>query len=492
QPLHKELLLNSPILVYAKEHLNVYILQFQYIKCFINETWRERYETVIGENKVKMIWSVIVSIYSIGGLIGALIAGHLSVKYGRKNSLIFSNFLTLVAAVFVGFSRMAKSFEMILMARFLYGIQGGIGLHVHSIYIMECSPKKLRGVVTLSIAISISIGKCTGQIMGLKEILGSESTWPLLLAFNAIPAFMQLVILPWFPESPRYLMIDKGNRTSSINALQRLWGKRDFSQEVEDMQAERDAINNGKARSVFELCKDRSVRCQLIINLMISLFLQLSGINAIYFYAFDIFYAVGIPKGIIPYVSIGTGLTEMFTLILCACLIERAGRKVLLWGGFAFMTIWTGLLTISLSLQSFLHWVPYCSLFIIFAYIFSYAIGPGGVTIILPTEIFLQSDRPAGFVINGILNWFGLFIIGMFFSFIVENLGYLCFLIFCGICLLLTVFSYFVVLETMGKTPLEIAEEFKRRNLWEKVPFGLSANRTLPQNSVEIIMSTAF
>eukprot|EP00062_Callorhinchus_milii_P023940 gi/632983323/ref/XP_007908590.1/ PREDICTED: solute carrier family 2, facilitated glucose transporter member 11-like isoform X3 [Callorhinchus milii] len=426
-----------------------------YIKCFINETWRERYETVIGENKVKMIWSVIVSIYSIGGLIGALIAGHLSVKYGRKNSLIFSNFLTLVAAVFVGFSRMAKSFEMILMARFLYGIQGGIGLHVHSIYIMECSPKKLRGVVTLSIAISISIGKCTGQIMGLKEILGSESTWPLLLAFNAIPAFMQLVILPWFPESPRYLMIDKGNRTSSINALQRLWGKRDFSQEVEDMQAERDAINNGKARSVFELCKDRSVRCQLIINLMISLFLQLSGINA-------------------------------------ACLIERAGRKVLLWGGFAFMTIWTGLLTISLSLQSFLHWVPYCSLFIIFAYIFSYAIGPGGVTIILPTEIFLQSDRPAGFVINGILNWFGLFIIGMFFSFIVENLGYLCFLIFCGICLLLTVFSYFVVLETMGKTPLEIAEEFKRRNLWEKVPFGLSANRTLPQNSVEIIMSTAF
>ncbi|XP_078082215.1 solute carrier family 2, facilitated glucose transporter member 11-like [Mustelus asterias] len=277
-----------------------------YIKCFINETWLERHGTALEEHAVKAIWSVIVSVYSIGAVFGALIGGHFSVKYGRRNCLIFNNILTIVAAFFVGFSRMARSFEMILVARFLYGVNSGNGMNVHCMYIMECSPKKLRGIVTITTAIFISLGKCLGQIMGLREILGSESVWPLLMSFNALPAFIQLITLPWFPESPRYLLIDKGNRALSMNALQRLWGKRDFSQELEEMQAERAAISSEKARSVWELCRDPSVRSQLLINMMMSFLIQLSGINA-----------------------------------------------------------------------HLVHWMPYCSMVIIFAYVFCYGVGPG-------------------------------------------------------------------------------------------------------------------
>ncbi|XP_048412036.1 solute carrier family 2, facilitated glucose transporter member 11-like isoform X2 [Stegostoma tigrinum] len=390
-----------------------------YIKYFINETWLERYGTAMEEHAMKATWSIIVSVYSIGAVFGSLIAGHLSVKYGRRNCLTFNNILTIAGALSVGFSRMARSFEMILVARFMYGVTAGNGLNVHCMYLMECSPKKLRGIVTITTAIFISIGKCLGQIIGLREILGSESVWPLLMAFNAVPAFIQLVTLPWFPESPRYLLIDKGNRALSMNALQRLWGKRDFSQELEEMQAERTAIRNERARSVWELCTDPSIRSQLLINMMMSFLIQLSGINAIYSYAFEIFQAAGIPDETIPYVSIGTGLIEMFTLLICAFLVERAGRKTLFCGGLGLMSLWTVLLTITYSLQHLVSWMPYCSLTIIFAYVFSYGVGPGGVAIILPSEIFLQSDRPAGYVINGFLNWFGLFLVTIIFSFMV-------------------------------------------------------------------------
>ncbi|XP_038648418.1 solute carrier family 2, facilitated glucose transporter member 11-like [Scyliorhinus canicula] len=463
-----------------------------YIKYFINETWLERHGTAMEEHAVKATWSVIVSVYSIGAMFGALIGGHFSVKYGRRNCLIFNNILTIVAALLVGFSRMSRSFEMILAARFLYGVNSGNGMNVHCMYIMECSPKKLRGVVTITTAIFISIGKCLGQIMGLREMLGSESVWPLLMAFNAVPAFIQLITLPWFPESPRYLLIDKGNRALSMNALQRLWGKRDFSQELEEMQAERTAISNEKARSVWELCTDPSVRSQLLINMMMSFLVQLSGINAIYSYAFEIFQAAGIPHGTIPYVSIGTGLVEMFTLLICAVLIERAGRKTLFCGGLGLMSLSTALLTVTYSLQHRVHWMPYCSMVIIFAYVFSYGVGPGGIAIILPSEIFLQSDRPAGYVINGFLNWTGLFLVAMVFPFMVESLGYICFLIFCAVCLLLTIMGYFILLETKGKTPLEISEEFKNRKLWKNSPLPVAPNGTIPQNTVEIFMSTAF
>ncbi|XP_062890452.1 solute carrier family 2, facilitated glucose transporter member 11-like isoform X2 [Mobula hypostoma] len=463
-----------------------------YIKYFINETWLERYGTVMEEQLILTIWSVIVSMYPIGAIFGAFIAGHLAARYGRKNSLIFNNVVAIVGAVIVGFSRMAKSFEMILVARFLYGVNAGNGMNIHCMYLMECSPKKLRGLVTITTAIFISLGKCIGQIIGLREILGSESVWPLLMAFNAIPAFIQLVILPWFPESPRYLLIDKGNRALSINALQRLWGKRDFGQELEEMQAEQTAIKGGRSRSVWELCRDPAVRTQLIINTMLSFFMQLSGINAIYSYAFEIFYATGISRNMIPYVSIGTGLIETLMLMICGFFVERTGRKSLFCGGLGFMGLWTALLTISFALQSLVSWMPYCSLVFIFAYVLSYGLGPGGVALILPSEIFLQSDRPAGFVINGFLNWLGLFLLTMLFSFLVDRLGYFCFLIFSGVCLMLTFLGYYIIIETRGKTPLEITEEFKNRKFFQNAMLQVSPNGSLPQSTVEIIMSTAF
>uniref|UniRef100_A0A7M4DZR3 Major facilitator superfamily (MFS) profile domain-containing protein n=1 Tax=Crocodylus porosus TaxID=8502 RepID=A0A7M4DZR3_CROPO len=112
---------------------------------FINETWLERYSSPLHQESLTLLWSLIVSIYCVGGLVGCLCIGYLSEKYGKKKCLLFNCLLIIVAALHVGFSKPAKSFEMILIGRALYGLSAGVCLNVHIQYAGEISPKKLRG-----------------------------------------------------------------------------------------------------------------------------------------------------------------------------------------------------------------------------------------------------------------------------------------------------------------------------------------------------------
>uniref|UniRef100_A0A8B9CAT8 Major facilitator superfamily (MFS) profile domain-containing protein n=1 Tax=Anser brachyrhynchus TaxID=132585 RepID=A0A8B9CAT8_9AVES len=129
----------------------------------------------------------------------------------RKKCQMFTNLIMLVAALLMAFSKTAKSFEMILAGRFLYGVGTGFSLNIHPQYVGEISPKKLRGFTNSTVAVFLTLGKLTGQVVGLREILGSEALWPWLLASSGLSALVQLVTLPFFPDSPPYLLIQKGN-----------------------------------------------------------------------------------------------------------------------------------------------------------------------------------------------------------------------------------------------------------------------------------------
>ncbi|XP_069789146.1 solute carrier family 2 member 11, like [Narcine bancroftii] len=459
-----------------------------FIKSFIDETWVQRFGKSMDGTSVKLLWYVIVSIYPVGGLLGALNAGHLSVKYGRKNALLFNNIVAITAAIIMMFSKRVQSFEMILVGRFLYGINAGIGLNVHSMYLGESAPKELRGLVSLTRAMFVAFGKFIGQVIGLREILGTESAWPLLLAFSGLPALIQLILLPWFPESPRYLLIDRGDKDLCVDALRRLWGQGDFCEEVQDMEAEQAATKGERAKTARELFQDRSVRWQLITNIMLTVAMQLCGINAIYFYSSEVFQEAGIPDWTIPYIVVGAGATLLLTSVVSGLFIERDGRKALLWKGYGLMTLWAALLCVTLPLQHQFTWLPYGSIFLIFAYIFSYGIGPAGVTAIIPFEIFTQPFRPVAFMINGFFQWLGLVLMGMIFPYIVEGLGPFCFLIFLGDCLIIAMFVFIILPETKGKTVLEITEEFRKINRKRMGGSSVAIRRRLSQNAPEIFV----
>lgn len=433
-----------------------------HIQKFVNETWLERSGSKLDSWIITLIWSIIVSVYPLGGFLGALLAGPMAIKLGRKKSLLINNIFIVLSAVLCGFSQLAKSFEMIILGRILAGVNSGVSMNVQPMYLGESAPKKLRGTVALSSAVFTAFGLVMGQVVGIRELLGSEETWPLLLASNVIPAILQVLVLPWLPESPRYLLIDLKDRDSCVSALQRLRGHCNLSDEMEEMLAEQAAIKGQKPKNLLSLVQDPLLRRQLLTIVVLSSAMQLCGNDSMYFYASYIFNEAGIPPEKIPYVVIGTGSCELITSLTCTLFIDRVGRRALVMGGYSMMSVWAVVFMVALSQQEKVSWMPYLSMVCIFAYILSFGIGPAGVTGIMPAEIFDQMARPAAYMICGSLIWIMLFIVGLAFPFIVQGLGHFCYLPFMVVCVSTAVYVRFFLPETKGKSLLEITEEFAK------------------------------
>nr|XP_057921233.1 solute carrier family 2, facilitated glucose transporter member 11 [Doryrhamphus excisus]XP_057921234.1 solute carrier family 2, facilitated glucose transporter member 11 [Doryrhamphus excisus]XP_057921235.1 solute carrier family 2, facilitated glucose transporter member 11 [Doryrhamphus excisus] len=435
-----------------------------FIQTFINETFVERFAVQLQDYQVTLIWTIIVSIFSLGGLAGALIAGPMSIRFGRKKCLLLNNIFLLSGALLALTSRAAGSFEMIILSRVLIGINAGISMNVQPMYFGESAPKHLRGAVSLSSAVFTAFGVVLGQVVGLREILGSEPCWQYLLASNAIPGFIQLLTLPWFPESPRYLLIDRGDKEACIRALRRLRGCDVQSSELAEILEEQAETKGMRPSRPWELFGDRAVRWQLISVMVISSAMQLCGNDSIYFYASYVFKEAGISDDQIQYITVGTGTCEFTACILCNLLIERKGRKFLLMGGFILMTLWAVVFTIALSFEHLISWMPYLSMTCIFTYILSFGMGPAGVTGVLPTEVFNQTARPAAYMIAGSMMWINLFIVGMIFPFLVSEMRQYCFVPFGAVCLLSALYVGLFLPETKGKSLSAITSEFHKLN----------------------------
>ncbi|KAK5910169.1 hypothetical protein CesoFtcFv8_004029 [Champsocephalus esox] len=428
---------------------------------FINQTWIERYQIGIPESVLTLLWSTIVSIFTIGGLLGVTVGGTLSVKHGRKGTLLVNNAFAIIAALLMGLSYPTGYFELLIIGRFITGLNAGIGLCVQPLYLGEIAPTAFRGSMGMGTSISITLGLLAGQVVGLKELLGKEDSWPILLATTCVPAFLQLLILPWFPESPRYLLIDRGDSEGCKKALKQLHGVSRCDGELDDIEKEKRGLADFKAKTPWELLCDRSIRLQVLTVMLLHVAQQLNGINAIYFYANYLFTQSGISAESIPYVTLGTGACELVTALTCGIVIDRLGRKVLIVGGYILMSICCILFTLTLSYQSASPIVPYLSIVSVFAFILSFGLGPGGVTNILTTELFTQATRPAAYIIAGSLNWLSFFLISMVFPFLVVWLEQYCFLVFMVVCTCMAIYIFFVVPETKNKTFIEIQNEFK-------------------------------
>lgn len=438
-----------------------------YIQRFINETHEERWGVGLAGPQVTLVWTLIISAFSLGGLTGALLAGPLSVRFGRKNSLLLNNSFVFAGAALALACRAARSPEMLLLARFLAGVNSGVGMNVQPMYFVESAPTHLRGAVAFSSAVFTALGILLGQVAGLTGLLGAEPLWPYLLASNAVPGLVQLLALPWFPESPRYLLIDRGDEEACVRALRRLRGGEAPASEMEEMLRERErrTAAAAPAKTPWSLFRDPATRPQLRTVMAASGAMMLCGNDSIYLYAYSIFLAAGIPPENIQYVTLGTGASELTASVLSNLLIERVGRRALLVGGYCLMSVWAAVFTAALVLQSRgVAYMAYLSMACVFAYILSFGLGPAGVTGILPAEIFDQAAQPAAYAAAGSCMWVGLLLVGMLFPYIVRGLGSFCFLPFLAVCVASAAYQGLTLPETKGKTLAEITAEFHERN----------------------------
>ncbi|XP_066429376.1 solute carrier family 2, facilitated glucose transporter member 9 isoform X2 [Eleutherodactylus coqui] len=445
-------------------NLSVVNAPSSYIRKLYNESWSLRYNQEMSSSLISIMWSVTVSIFAIGGLVGALLVTPMVNTLGRKKTLLINNLFALVAALLMSLANLAGAPEMIIIGRFIMGVDGGIALSTLPMYLNEISPKRIRGSLGQITAILICVGVFTGQVLGLPEIFGLESRWPFLFGAILVPAVIQVAILPFFPESPRYLLLEKQDTKKAEKAFRTFLGKKDVSQDIEDVLAETRIQRNIHLVSVIELLKMRSVRWQIITAVVTMASYQLCGLNAIWFYTNNIFKEAGIQPTTIPYITLSTGAVEIVAAVVSGMTIEKLGRRVLLIGGFGLMTLFFSILTVSLALQDRAPWVPYISIICILGVIASFCIGPGGIPFVLVGEFFQQSQRPAAFMIAGSVNWICNFAVGLLFPLIQDGLGNYCFLVFATICLAGAIYLFFVLPETKNKTFNEIDQAFAKIN----------------------------
>ncbi|XP_047439545.1 solute carrier family 2 member 9, like 1 [Mugil cephalus] len=432
-----------------------------YIQRFINSSWYDRYAEPPSPQTVTMIWSIIVSMYAVGALFGAVSVRFISDMLGRKKAIICNSFVAIVAAGIMLTSKGAKSYEMIIVARILYGYSSGLGMSIHMIYLGEISPTKIRGTVTLTSATFLSLGKLSAQFFGLSEILGREELWNILLCVPACLSVVQIIVLPFLPEAPRYLLIDKGDEKACKKALQSLWGQGDYSQEMDEMLMEQMTTEAAPPRSLLQLLRDRTVRWQIITMSTIYFCNQLSGMSAITIFSFDIFLEAGIPRDKIRYVTLGIGVSEIITSVSCGLIIEHTGRRPLLYGGYGAMSACLVLVTVTLNLKDVSYWVPYITTSLLMIFIIFFCGGPAGATATLTSEMFIQSNRVTALALGGMQRWFMIAVLGLVFPFLISILSSYCFVLFACVCLLGCLYTFFLLPETKAKTLLEISEEFK-------------------------------
>uniref|UniRef100_UPI00398EF369 solute carrier family 2 member 15b n=1 Tax=Pristiophorus japonicus TaxID=55135 RepID=UPI00398EF369 len=436
----------------------------QYIKDFYNATILERYNRSMSADHLVLLYSATVSVFAVGGMFGSLLVGLLVAKFGQKGTLVYSTLLVFLAAFLMGFSKQLRSPEMVISGRFMTGIHSGISLSVVPMYLGEIAPKNLRGFLGLMPTIFICLGVFAAQVLGLRELMGKEKEWPIFLSLVMAPALVQLLFLPWFPESPRYLLIQKEDIAATVRALTWYRNKHNSNvqAEIEEMQEEQRSLASLETISVYQLIADRSVRWQLISVIVINIGMQLSGIDAIWFYTNTIFENSGIPTPYIQYTTVGTGAIEVVAGLIGSLTIERVGRRPLLIGGFSFMGFCCAGITISLLFQDpVMH---YASVACVVGIIAGFCVGPAGVPFLMTAELFTQSHRPAAYIVGGSLNWLSNFTVGFVFPFLQMSAGAYCYLVFCGICWIVAVYAYIVIPETKNKTFMEISQIFSSKN----------------------------
>uniref|UniRef100_A0A672ZLE1 Solute carrier family 2 member 1a n=1 Tax=Sphaeramia orbicularis TaxID=375764 RepID=A0A672ZLE1_9TELE len=431
------------------------------IESFYNETWTGRFSESISQATLTALWSLSVAIFSVGGMFGSFSVGLFVNRFGRKNSMLGANVLVFIAAAFMGFSKLASSFEMLIIGRFIVGLYSGLSTGFVPMYVEEISPTSLRGALGTLHQLGVVIGILMAQIFGIESILGNASLWPLLLGFTVLPAVLQCALLPICPESPRYLLINCNEESKAHSVLVKLRGTDEVNEDIQEMKEESQKMMREKTVTIPELFRSPVYRQPIFVAIMLQLSQQLSGINAVFYYSTGIFERAGVSQPV--YATIGAGVVNTAFTVVSLFVVERMGRRPLYLIGLMGMAVSAVFLTTAMALLvSHQEWMSYVSIAAIFSFVAFFEIGPGPIPWFIVAELFSQGPRPSAIAVAGFTNWSANFLVGMGFQYVEQLCGPYVFIIFTVLLLGFFVFTYFKVPETKGRTFDEIAAGFRQ------------------------------
>ncbi|OIV95125.1 hypothetical protein TanjilG_21515 [Lupinus angustifolius] len=391
-------------------------------------------------------YAIFGSILTIGAMIGAIASGRIADYTGRRVAMGFSQLFCILGWIAIAFSKVAW---WLYIGRLLVGCGIGLLSYVVPVYVAEITPKNLRGAFTALHQLMICLG------MSLTYLIGAYLNWRIVALIGTIPCLIQLLSLPFIPDSPRWLA-KIGNMKESDSALQRLRGKNvDVYQEATEIKEYTEALQQQTESSIIGLFQIQYMKA-LTVGVGLMILQQFGGINGIVFYANSIFISAGLSEsiGTIAMVAVKIPMTTLGVLLM-----DRSGRRPLLLVSAVGTCLGCFLAAISFFLQDLHKWKeasPILALVGVLVYVGSYSLGIGAIPWVIMSEIFPINVKGSAGSFVTLINWLCSWIVSYGFNFLMSWSSSGTFIIFSIICGFTVLFVAKLVPETKGCTLEEI------------------------------------
>jgi SP family sugar porter-like MFS transporter len=401
----------------------------------------------------------------VGCLLGSLVSGALSDRFGRKKLLILSGLLFTATGILTA---LAPDFTFFVVNRLLGGVAIGLASNLSPMYIAELSPAEVRGKFVSVNQLTIVIGILAAQLVNwliarpvpagatATEILNSwngQAGWRWMFGAEAVPAFLFFLLMFTVPESPRWLA-KKGRGAEAEKVLAKVGGAALAEKAMAEIRGTLAATDIQKVR--FRALLEPGMSKVLLIGIVLAVYQQWCGINVIFYYAEEIFSAAGYGVSAILFNIVITGTVNLIFTLIAIRLVDRLGRKPLMTAGSAGLAVTFGLIGASYAFHSRgLH-----LLVLVVVSMALYALSLAPVTWVLLSEIFPNRIRGAAMSVSTFSLWSACFVLTYTFPHLNKGLGPAgTFWIYAGISALGFIFIKTRLKETKGKTLERIEHE---------------------------------
>ena len=409
----------------------------------------------------------------IGSIIGVLFAGILSDKFGRKSTMILSAILFSTSAIGCAVS---ADFNQLVIYRIIGGVGIGVVSIISPLYISEVAVAQYRGRLVSLYQLAVTIGFLGAylvnyQLLGYSMSNPDASTgwwnlifvsevWRGMLGMETLPAIMFFIIIFFIPESPRWLIL-KGKEEKATNILERIYTS---SKEALFQLTETKSVLSSESKSEWKLLLQPGIRKAVIIGVCIAMLGQFMGVNAVLYYGPSIFENAGLSGGDSLFYQVLVGLVNTLTTVLALVIIDKVGRKKLVYYGVSGMVIYLILIaTYFIYGESWGISSIFLLIFFLF-YVFCCAVSICAVVFVLLSEMYPTRVRGLAMSIAGFALWIGTYLIGQLTPWMLQNLTPAgTFILFAIMCVPYMLIVWKLVPETTGKS-LEEIERYWMKN----------------------------
>ena len=407
-----------------------------------------------GEQQIQKLWNLspfmlgqMVAMGLYGTIAGAILGGIPAEKFGRKLTLLGIGLFFLVCSIG---SAMSTSVGMLMFFRFIGGLGVGVSSVVAPMYISEIAPQQKRGQLTalfqFNLVFGILMAYLSNYLIGNSD---NPDNWRLMLGIMAIPSVLFIVLMLIIPESPRWLITSKNKIAEAkliLNAI-------DPTQVEASLAAIQSTTSNESSLGYFFSGK---FKFPILLAFLFAFFNQLSGINAVIYYAPRILEEIGLGKNAALLSTVGIGIVNLIFTMIGLSLIDKFGRRYLMYIGSIGYIISLGLVSMAFFLGQGNTFVP----ILLFMFIASHAIGQGAVIWVFISEIFPNRVRSWGASLGSSTHWLFAALIAGLFPFFNEKLGGgVIFAIFALMMVLQLLFVWKMMPETKGVSLEELEKK---------------------------------